>query len=319
MCIIANAMMKKMLCEIVRYPAVAWILRELSPLLKISLGWLVVVLAASLLWVMFLTADGGLFAWLLGAKDKNETIKFIGLGMSGVLAVIIALALNRRAAAQAESAAAMVENNKLIEKGHIDERFKAAVQSLGSEQPSVRIAAFYQFYHLAKGNPDKDFISNVFDILCAHLRQITSKEEYRNGEGREKPTEECQSLLDVLFKNQEIFSGMHEHSGMYAQLGDVYLYGADFSGANIQFAVLSGANLQNATFYATRAYSASFSGANIKGACFGRTSLHQSNMYWAKNLDQANFHDPIELNSSDVSKYPDWFEEGKHYVVDDPE
>ena len=313
LCIIANAMMKRMLCKIVRYPAVAWILRESSSLLKIPLGWLVVVFAASLLWVMLFTADGGVFARLLDANSKNEAIKFIGLGMSGALAVIIALALNRRAAAQDKSAAAMVKNNELIEKGHIDERFKAAVQSLGSEQPSVRIAAFYQFYHLAKGNPDKDFINNVFDILCAHLRQITSKEEYRNGEGQEKPTEECQSLLDVLFKNQEIFSEMH------AQLGGVYLVGADFSCANIQFAILMDANLQNSRFYATRAGGASFFGANIKGAAFGRTSLHQSDMYWADNLDQANFHDPIELNSSDVPEYPDWFEEGKHYVVDDPE
>ena len=312
MCIIANAMMKRIFWWIVRYPAVVWVLRDPARSLQILLVGMAIAIATSLLWTMFLTANGGVFAWLLDANSKNETIKFIGWGLGGALAAIGTVALNRRATA-------MADHNKLIEKGHIDERFKAAVQSLGSEQPSVRIAAFYQFYHLAKGNPDKDFISNVFNILCAHLRQITSKEEYRNGEGREKPTEECQSLLDVLFKNQEIFSGMHEHSGMCAQLGGVYLVGADFSCANIQFAILMDANLQNSRFYATRAGGASFFGANIKGAAFGRTSLHQSDMYWAKNLAQADYDDPIEINSSDVPKYPDWFEEGKHYIVDDPE
>ena len=306
MCIIANAMMKRIFWWIVRYPAVVWVLRDPARSLQILLVGMAIAIATSLLWTMFLTANGGIFAWLLDANSKNETIKFIGWGLGGALAAIGTVALNRRATA-------MADHNKLIEKGHIDERFKAAVQSLGSEQPSVRIAAFYQFYHLARGNPDKDFISNVFDILCAHLRQITSKEEYRNGEGREKPTEECQSLLDVLFKNQEIFSGMR------AQLGGVYLVGADFGCANIQFADLNGANLQNAIFYATRAYSASFYGANIKGAAFGRTSLHQSDLFRAKNFDHADFDDPIELNSSDVPKYPDWFEEGKHYIVDDPE
>ena len=308
MCIIANAMMKKMLCKIVRLPVVAWVLRDIAHSLLVGTA---IVIAASLLWTIFFTADGGIFVQLLDAEDKNETITLIGLGLGGVLAAIGTVALNRRAMA-------MMQQNTLIERGHIDERFKAAVQSLGSEQPSARIAAFYQFYHLAKSNSaDKDFVKGIFDILCAHLRQITSRHDYRNGEGQTKPTEECQTLLDVLFKNQlDLFKDMTAH------LRGVYLVGADLRGASfingtdLEHAFLDNADLRGAKFWVVMAYKASFRDADMRGATFGYASMQQSNLYAAKILTKDMFIDPILISASDVEHYPDWFEEGKHYMLD---
>ena len=294
---------------------IASLWREIVLFWRLPLGWLVIALTFTLLLVMF-DADKGALAYLLGTKDegKRETIKFIALGMGGVLAVMSVIMLNRRvdamvqsAAAQAKSAAAMAENNILIEKGHIDERFKAAVQSLGHQEESVRIAAFYQFYLLAKNNPDKDFVKNIFDMMCVHLRQITSRADYRNGEGRENPTGECQSLLDVLFKNpQNIFVV----ADMRVDLQGVYLVGANFHkahlqgvsfksanlqhalfwSANVEKAFFTDSNLQNANFTVAHAHYAFFQGADVEGADFTNADLHIADMTYVKNLDKANFH-----------------------------
>ena len=333
------------------------LLREFDPLLELPLGRLAVVLAAFLACVMFFTASGGIFAWLLGTDGKKETITYIGLGLGGVLAAMGALALNRRAKE-------MAKHNELIEKGHVDERLKAAVRNLGNAESSVRIIAFYQFYHLTKGNTDTDFVKNIFDILCAHLRQITSKEEYRNDEGREKPTEECQSLLDVLFKNpQNVFATMR------ANLRGVYLVGADFHGANarginlreaklqgakfssaklqgaifmnanlrevffheadlrrahfsqaiLEFAFLGQADLRGARLWRVKAHDAVFHGANIEGARCWDANMHGADLFDAICLDKVNFYRPIKISASDVERYPDWFKEGTHYTVAEPE
>ena len=340
-----------------RQPIVALLLREFAPLWRLPLGRLAVVLASFLAYVMFFTACGGIFAWLLGTDGKKETITYIGLGLGGVLAAMGALALNRRADA-------MAEHNKLVEKGHVDERLKAAVRNLGNAESSVRIAAFYQFYHLTKGNTDRDFVKNIFDILCAHLRQITSKEEYHNDEGREKPTEECQSLLDVLFKNpQNVFATMRANlRGAYLvgadfrdanargiNLSEAKLHGAEFSSAKLQRAMFRKADLQQASFYdadlrsahlseaimefallikadlrdawlpRAKAHKAVFDGANLEGAHFWGAHMHGADLFEAKCLDKVDFHRPIKISASEVERYPNWFKEGTHYTVTEPE
>ena len=371
------ASLRRGFTSLMRQPIIASLRREFAPLLKLPLGRLAVVLAALLACVMFFTASGGIFAWLLGTDGKNETITYIGLGLGGVLAAMGALALNRRAEE-------MAKHNELIAKGHVDERLKAAVQNLGNAESSVRIIAFYQFYYLTKGNKDTDFVKNIFDILCSHLRQITSKEEYRNDEGREKPTEECQSLLDVLFKNpQNVFATVG------ANLRGVYLVGADFHGANaqginfreakLQGAKFSSAKLQGASFnnaklqkavfssaklhgaifnsaklqevsfdeadlrrasfyraimedatfmeadlrgarlWKVKAYDAIFHDANIEGARCWDANMHGANLFDAQCLDKVNFYRPIKISASDVERYPDWFKEGTHYTVAEPE
>ena len=260
------------------------------------------------------TPYGDIFTQFLETEGKHETLEFIGLGLGGVLAAIGAVELNRRATAAMKNSEAMTKNaeemaknNALTEKGHIQERLKAAMQSLGHIAPSVRIAAFYQFYRLAKDNSDKDFVKNIFDILCAHLRHLTSNENYRQNEGQYAPTEECQSLLNVLFKNpQDIFvvadmrvnlRGIHLVGANFhkAHLRGVSfhranLQHADFWHANVEEAVFLKSNLQKANFTVAHAYYAFFQRADVAGADFTNAYLHRADMTDVKNLDKAKFH-----------------------------
>ena len=232
-------------------------------------------LAFCFVWAL-LADKSGAVARLLEINNKAEVLRLIGWGMSGVLAAIVAVGLNRRAAA-------MDKQNDLTEKGHIDERFKVAVQGLAGEQPSVRIAAFYQFYYLAKDNPDMGFRSSIFDILCAHLRQITSDADYRENVGNKKPTEECQSLLDVLFKkSRNVFSGMA------ADMKNAYLVGANLSTAELQQADFRDANVSDANFWNANVSKADFDHANVSDAFFARADVSEAR-FWGANVSEANF------------------------------
>ena len=283
---------------------------------------LIALLAVVFLSVMF--SDGAATFW--GGKfgtandddiNKTETLKFIGLGIGGVLAVIGALAVNRRADAQIKSAKAQVRNNELVEKGHIDERFKVAIQNLASEQPSARIASFYQFYYLAKNSEDIDFVRNISDILCAHLRYITNEDFYYE-KTKNEPTEECQSLLDILFKpetleiNKNIFT---EIKNRQINLQRTYLVnasllrvniegafcgfsnwkGVNFNSANLQKVKFPKTNLSHAEFYDTQLKYADFDCANLENAIFSHVDL-KGTVFSQANLRNTQFFNSINAN-----------------------
>ena len=178
--------------------------------------------------------EKGKFAVEFLGMNKKDAILFTAYGMGGVLTAIGLVALGRRAEAQ-------VRNNELTELGHIEERFKSATTILGNDRSGARIAAFYQFYYLAKDNKDPNFRKNIFEILCAYLRDMTDRDSYRMGEGKDKPTVECQSLLDVLFKSEDesVFAGFR------ANLRYTYLVGADLPQSRMENADFSFANLRS--------------------------------------------------------------------------
>ena len=218
-----------------------------------SLYLFVGVLGLCLFIVVFLTGKGGIFAWLLNTSNKNETIQFIALGMGGVLAAIGAVAFSHRANAQ-------IEHNKLIETGHIDERFKSAIENLGHGEASVRIASFYQFYYLAKDQPD-NFRKSIFDILCSYLRAMPRDRSHITKEGKEYPAEECQTLLNILFKSDK-----YMFSKFQADISKSYLADTDLSDAKLLNANLSGANFSNVTFWRANLSNADLSHANLSNA-----------------------------------------------------
>ena len=222
-------------------------------------------------------------AWFLGTDDqkngitynKTETIKLIALGIGGIVAAIVAVAFNRRAKAQEE-------NNRLTKKSRIDERFNSAVQNLGSPKQNVRIAAFYQFYYLARiKDPDGDnFRESIFDILCSHLRSTTLKKSYQEQKGKDAPTEECQTLLNILFKPIDKSVGPIFYD-FKAELQEIYL-----RGANLQYASFVNANLGKADLIDT----------NLKGADFSRASLIEADLRQTNSVIRnsgAHFKDTI--------------------------
>ena len=258
--------------------------------------WIVLVLMLVIfLGVMFSDYISRIVTCWLGTKEtevgtsKYETLKFIGLGMSGMLVAIGAIAINRRADAQVKNVIAQVENNQLIEKGHTNERFKSAIESLGHNDVSVRIASFYQFYHLAKGE-EEDFRHNIFKILCSRLRSMPRDISHlMEADKQERPKAECQTLLDILFQSEgeSVFGKFHADLRkaflMYADLTDTNLVGAKFFGADLNSAFFENANVSNSFFSHAILVRANFKGADLTDTEFKEADLEGA------NLDGANF------------------------------
>ena len=275
--------------------------RKFSHHLVIALWWLLAAFALFFVLTM-LTSEGGVFAWLLGTiGDKQGTLKFIGLGMGGILAVIGAIALNQRTAA-------MAKHNKLIEKGHFQERFKVAVENLASAQLSARVASFYQFYNLAADNPNMR--KNIFDILCAHLRQMTRENAYIESNLKsdpQAPTEECQSLLDILFLNSPVI-----FSEILADVRGIYIVGAsfndaqgkgDFRGATAREVDFSSSKLSGSFFDNVDLRFASFEDADLTNVSFKEADLRGADFSGAKNANSALFSD---IKQDEKTKLPVW-------------
>ena len=151
-----------------------------------------------------------------------------------------------------------------MEKGHIQDRFKAATEHLGSEHPGMKIAAYHEFHQLAKDHKnDRDFCERIFEMLCADLRQITNDPEYQKNH-KNAPSEGLRTLLDLFFTvwSNQVFRKFR------ANVRHVYLLGADLSLAHLPRADFTDANLQRVKF----------DGVNLQGADFTRAKMHAATL-----------------------------------------
>ncbi len=195
------------------------------------------------------------FMFLTGIQVKPELLNFMGWGIGGLVAILGVMGLFQRATA-------LDKQNEVTGKGHIYERFKAAIEHLGDARVSIRISAFYEFYGLIE--IEADLKEPIFNILCAHLRKSTNDKNYqieiKNRDdaddyiGEHKKIE-VQILLDILFKEHKdklIFDGLVAN-----------LEGADLPGVNLQNAKLQNAKLQNAKLQNAKLQNANLCGAKI--------------------------------------------------------
>ena len=277
-----------------------------------------IAMTISLIAIGFSTKIGGIFAQFLGTMDhtntsKKETIQFIALGMGGVVASIVAAAINRRASAQEQS-------NKLAKKNRIDERFNFAAQNSGSEYINTRIAAYYQFFYLAKSShvESNKFKQSIFDILHSHLRIIARKNKHETkaktltskiritpqNEPKDKADssendknqnleEEQQTLLNILFKPDGITKSKEclvNLTGIH--LANVDLQKADLSHAKLDGVNLSEANLLGANLSRAHLQSATLLNANLRRANLSRARLQHADLsevfFWYTDLSEAN-------------------------------
>ena len=228
--------------------------------------------------VLFFESVGTYISGLPGLSQKSEILKFVGIGMGGILVALQALMSYKRAKAMEDTANAQVKAteeqakaNQHTEKGQRQERMKNAIEHLGHESDSVRLGGAYELFHLAEDI--KEWRQTVLDILCAHIRQTTGADEYRK-KHKSKPSEEVQSLLTLLFvQDHEVFKGLH-----------INLQGSWLNGVELRWAYLQGANLTHAYLQAASLYKAYLHGANLfeaqmHGAYLVRARLHDVSLY----------------------------------------
>ena len=244
---------------------------------------------------------------LLGLPSKNETLKFLGIGMGGVLVALQALmsykrakAMEQTAEAQADTAKAQADAVSKTEQGQRQDRLKNAIEHLGHESDSVRLGGAYELFHLAKDTLEevsKERLSQtVLDILCAHIRRTTGEDGYRK-KHELKPSEEVQSLLTLLFVQEyEVFRGCHinlqgswlngadlkEARLWKARLTQVYLQRANLDRAHLQRANLVDAHLEDALLHKAQLQDTVLLLAHLQGARLNDTHLQGATLNEAK-------------------------------------
>ena len=223
-------------------------------------------------------------------NTKQPTLKFIGWLISGCIALIATILINRRADAQAEAAKAQVDSNELTRQRQSEELFNWAASHLVNDRAEARIVAFYELHSLARGV--EHLRKRVLEVLCAHLRQITTAQGYA---GIGKPTEEVQTLLDMLFKSDGyIFQGLKANlrrvNLVGANLALAHMPNTDFTNACLIGANMRSAKLHNCNFASAKMHGVYLAGAELLFAMFVNTKLYGSELY-STNFQCANFID----------------------------
>ena len=254
---------------------------------------------------------------LLGLEkdEKNEALKFLGIGMGGILLVLQALASHKRAKAMED---AVLKTDQ----GQQQERMKNAIEHLGNASDSVRLGGAYELFHLAEDTEDRGQRQTVLDILCAHIRWTTLERQYRGNSGgggggdgyigyRGKypsdPSEEIQSLLTLLFvQKHKVFTGLDiKLQGSWLNGSDLRrarLDRAELLGAQLDRAELLGAQLHRADLREARLHGADLEGAQLHGAHLRRAQLHGADLREARlhgaHLWEAQLHGAHSLGSA---------------------
>ena len=286
---------------------ISWLRKNVQAILICLLCVLFVAFAS----VIFSVTAEGWISQRLGLTEKIETLKFLGISMGGVLLGLQAVIANNRAAAMENSANAQVRAtvqqtnaNEHIEKGLRQDRLKNAIEHLGNKEFSVRMGGAYELFHLAQDT--KDLRQAVLDIFCAHIRYTTSESEYRKMY-RYKPSEEIQSLLTLLFIQNDNF---HTFRNLHVNLRGSWLNGVQLPKARLENANLAWTSLCNARLFQTRLHGAdisfsnlqksSFIGANLQGTDLDLAMLQGANFYGTK-LQGASLH-KAQLQQATLNK-----------------
>ncbi len=272
-----------------------------------SLVGLLVMLVTLFSSVVFCETCEGWVGERLGLHTKNSILKFLGIGMGGVLLALQALmsykrakALEDTANAQAEAAKAQakateeqVKANQNTEQGQRQERLKNAVEHLGHDNASVRLGGAYELFHLAQDT--KELRKTVLDILCSHIRRTTGESKYRE-KYQSKPSEEIQSLLTLLFvQEHNVFKGLHINlQGSWLDMANLrgarlenafmagaWLEGVDLSESSLQKADLSDTHLQMANLREANLQGAELSWTRLQGARLGGAQLQETDLVMA--------------------------------------
>ena len=258
--------------------------------------WLVLLalfVLLMLLWVAFGSHNNcscHYVCWLLGVTEKAAALKTLGFIIAGIVAFWGVMAANRRSDAMAESAKASADTAKAnadtakanadtaktAEAGNRQQAFKDGLERLGSEKASMRLIGSRALFYVAM--EDEKQRAAIASFLCAYIRETTGDKGYQ-GENKDKPSTEMQSLLKLLFTTETVDQG-----GLARFWQDVTpdLEGGYFRGAELRNAQFQGAKLNSVQFQRASLGEAQFQEASLDGAQFERASLKRAQFQGAR-------------------------------------
>ncbi|MFO0096925.1 MAG: pentapeptide repeat-containing protein, partial [Aphanizomenon sp.] len=230
---------------------------------------------------MILTTDKKDFS-----EDKYkyiiESLKVLGLFISGGAVIVNVYFAGRRAEAMEETAKATNRNadaanknaeaanrnaeaaNKNAETANekqITERFSKAIEQLGSDKPEVILGGIYTLERIARDSEPDQW--TIMEVLTAFVRQnapIIKENESQSLKDQEKFLElriSIQACLTVIAERKH-----PDLENKYIDLTKVNISGLNLKGLNLKGFKLTGANLFKANLFKANLTRADLEGAN---------------------------------------------------------
>ena len=231
--------------------------------------------------LVVLAIAGGIDAYMYQCIiGKDKPISSVEL-MSGCVALASLWLFFRRVKNQDTQLEQQNEQIDIQINKEIDDRFHAAVQLLASNETSARTGGIYSLYQLAIEPKGEKYRVQVAQILCSHIRSKTQELEYQK-QHRERPSNEIQTAIDILFKYINGIKGIYQQdfSKYYnfprANLSHAYLQGADFNRTQCQGANFSEAQCQGANFYKADCQEANFIEAQCQKSNFSEAQCQET-------------------------------------------
>ena len=249
-------------------------------------------------------------------KYVIETVKVLGLFISGGAVIVNVYFAGRRAEAMEETAKATNRNadaaNKNAEAANrnaeaanqkqITERFSKAIEQLASDKPEVILGGIYTLERIARDSEPDQW--TIMEVLTAFVRQnapIIKENESQSPEDQEKFLKlriSIQACLTVIgerkypdLKNKRLDLTRVNISGFNlvqfklkgfnfteADLTGAFLLGADLTGAVLTGAYLTGADLTGADLTRANLIEANLTRADLIGANLTRAYLIGANL-----------------------------------------
>lgn len=235
-------------------------------------------------------------------NNKGELFKIL-LSIIGAIAVMFGLyvayrrakAMERGVEKQGESIQNQNEQLKLSRKSQIDERFKNAIEHLGSEKEPVILGGIAELHQIAIENKD-DYAEVVFNILCSYIRTTANVYDKKADDINHTA---IQTIVNYLFKKS---SDKNLYCDFEANLGHTNLLGIDLNGCNLKKAKLSfcylpsisDSNLQfselsKSIFVVSKIIESNLLGSNLHGTIFQHCEIRNT------SFDKINFAKSVFL------------------------
>ena len=218
-----------------------------------------------------------------------ESLKVLGLFISGGAVIVNVYFAGRRAEAMEETAKATNRNadaaNKNAEAANqkqITERFSKAIEQLGSDKPEVILGGIYTLERIARDSEPDQW--TIMEVLTAFVRQnapIIEENESQSSEDQEKLLKlriSIRACLTVIaerkhpdLENKRLDLTKVNISGF--NLVQFKLKGFNFTGADLTEANLFGADLTGAYLFGANLIGAYLTEADLTGADLTEANL----------------------------------------------
>lgn len=223
--------------------------------------------------------------WLYPTNDsRNAELLKIVLTVIGGLGVLYGLYISYWRAKSFEDSIKI--QSKLIKtqsdqlelsrKSQIDERFKNAIEHLGSEKTPIVLGGVSELNQIARESP-KEYAEVVFNILTSYIRSSTNVYEKTADDFN---TTVIQTIINYLFKNRQEennpFENLNENGNLsHCNLISINIDNIDFSSFDLSFTLFP-MRINNVNFENAKLGSAQFSLSKIQNSSFIKSDLYNS-------------------------------------------